>query len=62
MPTQFHYAPEIPRRFPQLRSRALLVDGIDANADTSAVIARLAGVADKRLAAASEGDFPEIKG
>lgn len=62
MPTQFRYAPEIPRRFPQLRSRALLVDGIDANADPSAVTAQLVAVADKRLAAASEGDFPEIQG
>jgi len=58
---QFRYAPEIRSRFPQLRSRALLVNGVDATADPSAEIARLNAIADQRLAAASEGEFPEIQ-
>ena len=61
MPIQFRYAPEVRSRFPQLRSRTLLVDGIDAKADPSAEIARLVAIADNRLAAASEGEFPEIQ-
>lgn len=62
MPTQFCYATEIRSRFPQLRSRALLLDGVDATADPSAEITRLNAIADKRLAAASEGEFFEIQG
>lgn len=61
MPIQLRYAPEIRSRFPQLRSRALLVDGVDATADPSAEIARLNAIADQRLATASEGEFPEIQ-
>lgn len=61
MPIQFRYASEIRSDFPQLHSRALLVDGIDATADPSAEIALLRGIADDRLAAASEGQFPEIQ-
>lgn len=61
MPIQFRYAPEIRSRFPQLRSRTLLVDGVSAKADLSAEIARLVATADDRLAAASEGEFPEIQ-
>lgn len=61
MSIPFHYAPEIRSRFPQLCSRALLVDGIGASADPSTPIAQLVAVADHRLAAASEGEFPEIQ-
>lgn len=61
MPIQFRYAPEIRSRFPQLRSRTLLVDGVSATADPSAEIARLTAIADDRLVAASEGEFPEIQ-
>lgn len=61
MPIQFRYTPEIRSRFPQLRSRTLLVDGVDANAVPPAEIARLTAIADDRLAAASEGEFPEIQ-
>lgn len=61
MPLQFRYAPEIRSRFPQLRARALLIDGIDAKADPSIEIARLGAIADQRLAAANEGEFPEIR-
>lgn len=61
MPLQFRYAPEIRSRFPQLRSRALLVDGVEAKANPNSEIARLTAIADDRLAAASEGKFPEIQ-
>lgn len=61
MPTQFRYAPEIRHQFPQLCSRTLLVDGINAKSDASIEIARLNAIADKRLVAASEGEFPEIQ-
>lgn len=61
MPIQFRYAPEIRSLFPQLRSHALLVDGVSAKADPFAEIARLVAIADDRLAAASEGEFPEIQ-
>lgn len=61
MPFQFRYAPDIRTRFPQLRSGALLVGGVDAKADASSAIARLTAIADQRLAAASEGEFPEIQ-
>lgn len=61
MPLQFRYAPEIRSRFPQLRSRALLVDGVEAKANPNSEIARLTAIADDRLAAASEGEFPEIQ-
>ncbi|GAA0614678.1 B3/B4 domain-containing protein [Paenochrobactrum glaciei] len=58
---QFRYAPEIRSRFPQLCSRALLVDSFDAKADPSDEITRLIAIAEDRLAAASEGAFPEIQ-
>jgi DNA/RNA-binding domain of Phe-tRNA-synthetase-like protein len=61
MPTQFRYAPEIRPQFPKLCSRTLLVDGVDAKSDASTEIARLNAIADKRLVAASEGEFPEIQ-
>ncbi|MGC4026717.1 MAG: phenylalanine--tRNA ligase beta subunit-related protein [Mesorhizobium sp.] len=58
---QFRYAPDILSRFSQLRSRTLLVDGVDATADPSAEITRLMAIADDRLACSSEGEFPEIQ-
>lgn len=61
MPIQFRYAPDILSRFPQLRSRTLLVDGVDATADPSTEITRLMAIADDRLAGSSEGEFPEIQ-
>lgn len=57
----FRYADDIRADFPQLSSRALLVEGADAEADVSADIARLTGIADLRLAVANEGEFPEIQ-
>lgn len=61
MPIQFRYASDIRTRFPQLHSGALLVGDIDAKADASAAISRLTAIADQRLAAASEGELPEIQ-
>lgn len=61
MPTQFRYAPDIRSAFPQLQSRVLLVDGIDAKADPAIQIDRLTAVADGRLASATEVEFPEIQ-
>ncbi len=61
MSIQFRYASEIPATFPQLSSRAILVDGIDARASPSTEITRLRRIADNRLAAAREGEFPEIQ-
>ncbi|SFB61540.1 B3/B4 domain-containing protein (DNA/RNA-binding domain of Phe-tRNA-synthetase) [Rhizobium sp. NFR07] len=61
MTLQFQYAPEIRSRFPQLRSRTILVDGMDASTDPSAEIAHLKAIANKRLAIANEGELPEIK-
>lgn len=57
----FRYAPEIRFRFPQLRSRTLLVDGIGVQADPSIQITSLVAIANDRLTAANEGDFPEIQ-
>lgn len=61
MPVQFHYSSEIHSRFPQLQSRVLLLDSIDAKADSSPAIAGLMTVAGRRLSAVSEGEFPEIQ-
>lgn len=61
MSIQFRYALEILTTFPQLGSRAILVDGIDARATPSTEIARLRRIADNRLADAREGEFPEIQ-
>lgn len=57
---ELRYAPELRARFPQLRSRAILLGGIDANAEPGEANARFRAIADQRLAAASEGEFPEI--
>ena len=61
MPIQFRYADDIRARFPQLCSRALLVHCINEDAGTSVDIVRLRDVADRRLAAVNEGEFPEIQ-
>ena len=61
MPIQFRYTHDVRARFRELQSRALHVDGVDVQAAPSAVIARLTAIADRRLAAASEGEFPEIQ-
>lgn len=61
MPFQFRYASDIRTRFPRLRSGALLVRNIEAKADASTAISRLTAIADQRLAAANEGELPEIQ-
>lgn len=61
MPYQFHYAPDIRTRFPQLHSRAVLVGDIKTQANTSAEISRLNAITDQRLIVALEGEFSEIQ-
>src|SRR5690606_4920683 len=61
MPFPFLYASDIRSRFPQLRSGALLLEGIDANADATSEISRFTRIADQRLAAGSETEFAEIQ-
>jgi DNA/RNA-binding domain of Phe-tRNA-synthetase-like protein len=58
---QFSHAPDVRSRFPELRARALVVAGIDALPDAGPFLAPLAATADARLAADSEGQFPEIQ-
>lgn len=55
------YAPDIHTRFGQLRTATMSINGIRADADSGAHVARLLAVADKRLAEAREGEFAEIK-
>ncbi|WP_027132760.1 B3/B4 domain-containing protein [Geminicoccus roseus] len=57
----FRYAAEIRPRFPKLCSGALLIDGVDGTAGPPRAIARFTGMADCRLAVASEGGLPEIR-
>ena len=61
MPFPFRYDPEVLARFPQLRSTLLLAEGVDASADPGPAIAGFTTMANRRLAAASEGEFPEIQ-
>ena len=58
---QFRYAQDIRARFPQLCSRAFLVNDVNSNADPSAEIERLTRIADDRLAHTSEGELPEVQ-
>ena len=58
---QLCYAPEMHTRFGQLRTVTMSINGVHADADSNAHIARLLAVADKRLATSSEGEFAEIK-
>jgi DNA/RNA-binding domain of Phe-tRNA-synthetase-like protein len=61
MPIQFRYADQILADFPRLSSRALFVEGIDAEVDATNDIAQLTSIADRRLAVVNEGEFPEIQ-
>ena len=58
---QIAYGPVARRLFPQLRSRALLVEGVDPALDPGRRIALLQARADARLARADEAVFPEIQ-
>lgn len=61
MPFPFFYASDIRSRFPQLRSGALSLEGVDAKADAIPEITRFRSIADQRLAAHNETEFPEIQ-
>lgn len=61
MPFQFQYAHDIRSRFPQLRCGVLVLQGVDAKADAAPAIAAFNSLADQRLAASSEAEFPEIQ-
>ena len=65
MPFQFSHAPALRARFAPLRCGVLLVEplhpGAHTQAETRAAIARFSAQADQRLAAASEGLWPEVQ-
>ncbi|MBP2444805.1 B3/B4 domain-containing protein [Rhizobium leguminosarum] len=58
---QFRHSDAIWQDFPELRAGALHVDAIQADADVEAAIASFSAIAEGRLAAAPEGEFPEIQ-
>lgn len=61
MPFPLRYSPDIRSRFPQLRSGVLRVEAVDPKAEVGGAISTFTAIADRRLAAASEGEFPEIQ-
>ncbi len=58
---RFRHADPIWRDHPELVAAALHVQGVRADADVSAAVARHSAQALQRLAAAPEGDWPEIQ-
>ncbi|MBX5170193.1 hypothetical protein HJB84_09960 [Rhizobium sp. NZLR1b] len=58
---QFRHSDSIWQDFPELRAGALHVESIHADADVEAAIASFGAIAEARLAAAPEGEFPEIQ-
>ncbi|MBB2753806.1 UNVERIFIED_ORG: DNA/RNA-binding domain of Phe-tRNA-synthetase-like protein [Rhizobium aethiopicum] len=58
---QFRHSDAIWQAFPELRAGALQMDAIHADADVETAIARFSAIAEARLAAAQEGEFPEIQ-
>jgi len=60
MPVTLQYAHSMRSEFPELASCNLQIESIHPDADVSDVIARFHSVAAVRLAASSEGEFPEI--
>ncbi|MGZ2428340.1 B3/B4 domain-containing protein [Rhizobium redzepovicii] len=58
---QFRHSDAIWQAFPELRAGALHVDAIHADADVEKAIASFSTIAEARLAAAQEGEFPEIQ-
>ena len=58
---QFRHADQIWRDFPNLVPCALAADGIASGVSASSRITRFTEVADRRLAAGPEGEFPEIQ-
>ncbi len=57
----FQHSSEIWREYPELVPGVLFVDGIDRDVDVGPRIATFNARAGERLAAASEGEFPEIQ-
>ena len=57
----FQHAPDIWAEHPDLVAGVLFATGVDTLGPTAAAAERYAGVAEGRLAAASEADFPEIQ-
>lgn len=57
----FRYDPTVTRDHPGLATGLLEVEGITADADASGVAGPALQVAQRRLEAASEGEFPEIR-
>ncbi|MDR9772384.1 phenylalanine--tRNA ligase beta subunit-related protein [Rhizobium hidalgonense] len=58
---QFRHSGAIWQAFPELRAGALHVDDIHADAEVEKAIAGFSATASARLAAAQEGEFPEIQ-
>ena len=58
---QFRHSDAIWQAFPELRAGALYLDAIHADADVEKAIASFSTIAEARLAAAQEGEFPEIQ-
>ncbi|PZP26470.1 MAG: hypothetical protein DI599_02235 [Pseudomonas kuykendallii] len=59
--TRLEYELEVQKRFPQLRSRALLVEGIDSTTYHPELTAVFLNKADKRIAGTTEATLPEIQ-
>lgn len=57
----FQHSSEIWREYPELVPGVLFVDGIDRDVDVESRITTFNARAGERLAAASEGEFPEIQ-
>ena len=57
----FQHAPAIWRDFPELVPGVVWADGVTPAADVAGGIARFSDIAQSRLAAAAESEFPEIQ-
>ncbi|MGK5553046.1 B3/B4 domain-containing protein [Actinomadura kijaniata] len=57
----FQHAPEIWAEYPELVAGAAFTTGIGADADVEARVAKFYAVAEERLAAGPESEFPEIR-
>ncbi|KEC73953.1 UNVERIFIED_ORG: DNA/RNA-binding domain of Phe-tRNA-synthetase-like protein [Rhizobium esperanzae] len=58
---RFNHSAALWQAFPELRAGALRATGIHANVDVEAAIASFSVIAEDRLAATQEGEFPEIQ-
>jgi len=57
----FQHSTDIWRDFPELVAGVLVVEGISAQANVATQITELNAAAGRRLATASEADFPEVQ-